>query len=103
LGNFKTDGSGNATGSVEDKLIKLIGPESVIGVCTSCRELDVDYAKPWYSAPLSFTPVSMISASPTTQSQRRLVMQELDQHAVWVSQIRLLTILTRLGVIGIAA
>jgi len=31
LGNFKTDGEGNATGSVEDKLIKLIGPESVIG------------------------------------------------------------------------
>jgi Cu-Zn family superoxide dismutase len=32
LGNFKTDGQGNAQGSVEDKLIKLIGSESVIGV-----------------------------------------------------------------------
>ena len=32
LGNFKTDASGNASGSVDDKLIKLIGPESVIGV-----------------------------------------------------------------------
>ncbi len=32
LGNFKTDGQGNASGSVEDKLIKLIGQESVIGV-----------------------------------------------------------------------
>jgi len=32
LGNFKTDGSGNAKGSVTDKLIKLIGQESVIGV-----------------------------------------------------------------------
>ena len=32
LGNIKTDGQGNATGSTEDKLIKLIGPESVIGV-----------------------------------------------------------------------
>jgi len=31
LGNFKTDGSGNAQGSVSDKLIKLIGPESVLG------------------------------------------------------------------------
>jgi hypothetical protein len=32
LGNFKTDGQGNAEGSVEDKFIKLIGSESVIGV-----------------------------------------------------------------------
>lgn len=32
LGNFKTDGQGNAQGSVSDKLIKLIGSESVIGV-----------------------------------------------------------------------
>ncbi len=31
LGNFKTDAEGNAKGSVEDKLIKLIGPESVLG------------------------------------------------------------------------
>ena len=31
LGNIKTDGQGNATGSVTDKLIKLIGPESVLG------------------------------------------------------------------------
>ena len=31
LGNFKTDGQGNAQGSVQDKLIKLIGPESVLG------------------------------------------------------------------------
>jgi superoxide dismutase, Cu-Zn family len=33
LGNFKTDGQGNAVGSVQDKLIKLIGAESVLGVC----------------------------------------------------------------------
>lgn len=33
LGNFKTDGQGNSKGSVEDKFIKLIGAESVIGVC----------------------------------------------------------------------
>jgi Cu-Zn family superoxide dismutase len=32
LGNFKTDGQGNAQGSHEDKLIKLIGPDSVVGV-----------------------------------------------------------------------
>lgn len=32
LGNFKTDGQGNGQGSVTDKLIKLIGSESVIGV-----------------------------------------------------------------------
>jgi len=32
LGNFKTDGQGNAEGSVTDKLIKLIGPDSVVGV-----------------------------------------------------------------------
>ena len=32
LGNYKTDAQGNATGKVTDKLIKLIGSESVIGV-----------------------------------------------------------------------
>lgn len=31
LGNFKTDAQGNANGSVSDKFIKLIGPESVLG------------------------------------------------------------------------
>lgn len=31
LGNITTDSSGTAKGSVEDKYIKLIGPESVIG------------------------------------------------------------------------
>ncbi|MCJ1300271.1 Superoxide dismutase [Cu-Zn] [Hypocenomyce scalaris] len=31
LGNFKTDGQGNANGSHTDPLIKLIGPESVLG------------------------------------------------------------------------
>lgn len=37
LGNLETDGQGNAKGSVEDKYIKLIGPESVIGVCLHYR------------------------------------------------------------------
>jgi superoxide dismutase, Cu-Zn family len=32
LGNIKTDGNGNSKGSVEDSYIKLIGPESVLGV-----------------------------------------------------------------------
>ncbi|KAJ6155531.1 copper/zinc binding superoxide dismutase [Penicillium chermesinum] len=31
LGNFKTDAEGNSVGSVQDKLIKLIGAESVLG------------------------------------------------------------------------
>ncbi|KAJ5665165.1 RNA-induced silencing complex nuclease component Tudor-SN [Penicillium maclennaniae] len=31
LGNFKTDAEGNATGSMQDKLVKLIGAESVLG------------------------------------------------------------------------
>ncbi|MCJ1258810.1 Superoxide dismutase [Cu-Zn] [Lignoscripta atroalba] len=31
LGNLKTDGQGNAKGTITDKLIKLIGPESVLG------------------------------------------------------------------------
>lgn len=38
LGNVKTDGQGNAKGSVEDKMVKLIGPESVLGVCESCAQ-----------------------------------------------------------------
>ena len=33
LGNFKTDAQGNAQGSVQDKLVQLIGPQSVLGVC----------------------------------------------------------------------
>lgn len=33
LGNFRTDAQGNAVGSVQDKLVKLIGAESVLGVC----------------------------------------------------------------------
>ncbi|KAK3354750.1 putative SOD-1 superoxide dismutase (Cu-Zn) [Neurospora tetraspora] len=31
LGNLETDAQGNAKGSVTDNLVKLIGPESVIG------------------------------------------------------------------------
>lgn len=32
LGNISTDAEGNAVGTVTDRLIKLIGPESVLGV-----------------------------------------------------------------------
>lgn len=32
LGNIDTDGQGNAKGSVTDKLIKVIGPHSIVGV-----------------------------------------------------------------------
>lgn len=35
LGNFKTDGQGNAKGSMEDKQIKLIGEQSILGVCVA--------------------------------------------------------------------
>ncbi|KAL8873436.1 MAG: hypothetical protein Q9198_007024 [Flavoplaca austrocitrina] len=31
LGNYETDTQGNAKGSISDQLIKLIGPESVLG------------------------------------------------------------------------
>merc|ERR1712098_866231 len=31
LGNIDTDGQGNAKGSVTDKLIKVIGPHSIVG------------------------------------------------------------------------
>lgn len=32
LGNVKTDGQGNAKGSIQDKLLKLVGPQSIVGV-----------------------------------------------------------------------
>lgn len=35
LGNIETNGQGVATGTIVDKLIKLIGPESILGVCFS--------------------------------------------------------------------
>jgi Cu-Zn family superoxide dismutase len=31
LGNIETDAQGNSRGTIQDKLIKLIGPESVVG------------------------------------------------------------------------
>lgn len=35
LGNFETDAQGNAEGSITDEQVKLIGQESVLGVCAS--------------------------------------------------------------------
>ncbi|OSS49387.1 hypothetical protein B5807_05466 [Epicoccum nigrum] len=72
LGNFKTDAQGNAQGCVQDKLIKLIGSESVIGVSPLAP---ITY---WYtrtkrsSAPLLSTLAPMISARVDTRSPRRL-------------------------------
>ncbi|KAI2781333.1 superoxide dismutase [Daldinia loculata] len=41
LGNVVTDAQGNAKGSIEDSLVKLIGPESIIGVSDIICILDV--------------------------------------------------------------
>ena len=35
LGNFKTDAQGNAKGEISDSQVKLIGPESVLGVSST--------------------------------------------------------------------
>lgn len=76
LGNFDFDGQGNSKGSTEDKLIKLIGPESVIGVSTpalvsqyTCFERNLTYNN---SALSSSTPVPMISERVETRSPSRL-------------------------------
>jgi len=73
LGNFKTDGSGNAKGSHEDKLIKLIGPESVIGVSGTSQAGHEYKLNQCCSAPLLSTPALMISERATTPSLRRPV------------------------------
>jgi len=90
LGNFKTDGQGNAKGSVSDKLIKLIGEQSVLGVRdpsyfpisisafsgkTSPRRTRADAI---YSEPLSCTREQMTSERVTTQRARRQAMREQD-------------------------
>lgn len=46
LGNLETDAQGNAKGSVQDNLIKVIGPESVIGVCLSCHGQHIPLPQP---------------------------------------------------------
>ena len=44
LGNFKTDAEGNSTGNVQDKLVKLIGSESVLGVSLT-KYLEQSYSR----------------------------------------------------------
>lgn len=41
LGNFKTDGQGNAKGQVTDSQIKLIGETSVLGVSATEHYLGI--------------------------------------------------------------
>jgi Cu-Zn family superoxide dismutase len=65
LGNFKTDGQGNAQGSHTDKLIKLIGSESVIGV----RFLTLPF--PFIPSPSQPPPI--VSAA-NTHEQRTIVV-----------------------------
>lgn len=83
LGNFKTDSEGNATGTVQDKLVKLIGAESVLGVSSFiCLLFLLSFL--WdelvlirtifYSVPWSSTLVLMTLAVVVTRSLRRLVM-----------------------------
>jgi hypothetical protein len=65
LGNIETDGQGNSKGTVSDKFVKLIGPESVIGVRPSqpvlCQTVIANVLCS-SSAPLSSTPALMTSA-----------------------------------------
>ncbi|KAG7291726.1 Superoxide dismutase [Cu-Zn] [Staphylotrichum longicolle] len=45
LGNIETDAQGNSKGSVTDKFIKIIGPESVIGRTVVCHAGTDDLGK----------------------------------------------------------
>jgi hypothetical protein len=83
LGNFQTDGSGNSTGSVTDKLIKLIGPESVIGVRSTRKYPELAIAdERANSVPLLYMRALTILAKRTTPNQRRQAMPEADLHVV---------------------
>lgn len=44
LGNIETDAQGNSKGFVEDKFVKLIGPESVVGVRLSPLKILLSHA-----------------------------------------------------------
>lgn len=104
LGNFTTDGQGNGVGSTTDKLIKLIGPESVIGVCLMAR-LNSGTLLIVCSALLLSTLELMILVREETRSQRRLVTLVLDLHVVSLFLLIHISwlISNPLGVIGIAA
>jgi superoxide dismutase, Cu-Zn family len=60
LGNFKTDGQGNAKGSTSDKQIKLIGQDSVLGVSGNRSPSYHPESANTCSALLSFTPAPTI-------------------------------------------
>ena len=45
LGNFETDAQGNSKGSISDNQVKLIGPESVLGV-SGGRKIILDFHRP---------------------------------------------------------
>lgn len=71
LGNFKTDAEGNAVGSKQDKLVKLIGAESILGVRDSSPPVAIYDVLTRDSVPLLFTPVLTTSAVAATRSRRR--------------------------------
>lgn len=103
LGNFTTDANGNSKGSVEDKFIKLIGAESVIGVSIRCVPTGAMLSS-LLSAPSSCIPAPMILGREDILIRRRLAM--LADARLAVSLMDLLPsglVLTLLGVIGIAA
>ena len=70
LGNFKTNAEGNAVGNMQDKLVKLIGAESVLGV-SIFNEMMKDLADD-SSVLSSSTLVPMTSARVATRSPPRL-------------------------------
>lgn len=74
LGNIKTNAQGNAIGNVEDKWIKLIGEQSVLGVCfppAEKRWRDTDWIN---SVPSSFMLAPTTLARVATKSHWRLAM-----------------------------
>ena len=68
LGNIETDAQGNSKGSVTDKFIKIIGPESVIGVCSPRLYFEAQMLTV-ASGPSSATPALTTSAREATRSR----------------------------------
>lgn len=73
LGNIETDAQGNSKGSVKDSFVKVIGPNSVVGVRQNDlprkNSEDTDTGD---SAPSSSTPAPTISARVATRRASRL-------------------------------
>jgi Copper/zinc superoxide dismutase (SODC) len=76
LGNIETDGQGNSKGSVTDYFVKLIGPESVIGVGNTKSTLLYGIANGCDSEQLSSMLAPMTSAREATRSLSRLAMPD---------------------------